>query len=172
MGPQFTYQSTWGSSFPATLQATGSVHVVTNIFTFAVNGFIVGVRFYRTSTTFGDIVGIVQEEADNNLLGVVQFRWKASGAAAGWEHAYFPKRIRVTSGTRYNVGASCSDRLYRFTTNGIPVSGLTVGDITTPADSTTHWNGQFGPAIGRLGWTHAARTRYGIDPLFLRGDLH
>jgi hypothetical protein len=169
---RFEYQTTWAAAVPASLQGTGSVHVIANVFRFAVAGFIVGVRFYRPSTNGGEQVGLVMLEADNSLLGVTRFRYNASGVAAAWQHAYFRPRVAVLANTNYYVGVSCSDRQYRYTTNGIPVLGLTVGDIESPADSAGMWNGQFSTVIGRNGWTHAARTRYGVDPLYLRGDLN
>jgi Domain of unknown function (DUF4082) len=169
---RFEYQTTWAAAVPATLQASGSVHVIANVFNFAVDGFIVGVRFYRHSTNGGEHVGIVLDETDNSLLGVTRFKYNAAGVASAWQHAYLRPRVPVVANHNYYVGVSCSDRLYRYTGNGIPLAGLTVGDITSPADSALLWNGQFSSVIGRNGWTHAARTRYGVDPLFLRGDLN
>lgn len=172
MGPQFVYQSAWGASAPANSVGGGSPFVVANIFEFAVDGFIVGVRYYRNASDDDEHVGAVFAEADNELLGVTKFKYNSTGANTGWQHAYLRPRVPVSTGVLYYVGVSFGRQFIGYTASVFNSGPIVSGDITCPQDSPTHWNGIFGPNFTRTAWSHDPGTRYGIDCLFLRGDLH
>lgn len=171
MGPRFVYQNSWGTAVPATGIGGGSAFVIANIFSFAVDGYIVGARYYRQTTDDDEHVGAVFTESDNELLGVTKFHFNAAGGTAGWQHAYFRPRIAVFAGVLYYVGVSFGRRFWRYTASALSSGPIVVGDVTVPQDSSPHWNGIFGPNFTRTAWTHDAGTRYGVDCLFLRGDL-
>lgn len=172
MGPRFVYQSSWGSGLPASTQGSGSTLIVANLFSFAVDGYIVGLRFARAANDDEEHIGCVFRESDNGLLGVTRFRQNAGASPTGWQHAYLRPRVPVSAGTKYYVGVSFGSQEFRYTNGALSSVDIVTGDVTAIHNTSTFWNGIFGNGFNRTGWTQAAGRRYGVDMLFLRGDLH
>lgn len=171
MGARFVYQSSWGTNLPASTTAQNSTLIVGNIFSFAVDGYIVGMRYCRAANDDEEHVGAVLLEADNTHLGVTRFKFNSGATPTGWQHAYLRPRVAVTAGVLYFVAVSFGERQWRYTNGALTSTGITTGDVVVPQDSSPHWNGAFSSSFQRSSWTHAAGTRYGVDVLFLRGDL-
>jgi hypothetical protein len=171
MGYRFEYQSSWEANLPASNQGSGTPIIVANIFKFAVDGFIVGLRYCRQANDDNEHVGVIFREADNGLLGVTMFPYNSGATPDNWQHAYMRRRVQVTAGTLYYIGVSFGSRKWRYTNAALTGVDIVTGDITVPMDGSVHWNGAIGLCFARGGWTHAAGIRYGVDCLFLRGDL-
>jgi len=172
MGHRFEYQTSWASDEPAEAWGGNFPLVVVNIFEFAVDGYIVGARYFRVADDLDSHVAGVFLELDNTLLGVSKFPTILEASPVGWQHCYFRPRVPVLAGVLYAVGASFGGGYYGYTEDALTAGPIVTEDVTQIQDSGAHWNGAYGDgfALGG-GWTHAAGTRFGVDCLFLRGDL-
>lgn len=165
------YQSSWGANLPASTNGTGTTLIVANLFSFAVDGFIVGARYCRAANDDEEHVAAVFDEDANGLMGVTRFKFNSGATPTGWQHAYFRPRVPVTAGVNYYLGVSFGSREWRYTNGALSSASIVTGDITAIQNSSPHWNGIFGTGFNRIAWTQAAGVRYGVDVLFLRGDL-
>lgn len=171
MGHRFEYQSSWGANLPASTQAANSALVIANLFQFAVGGYIVGIRWCRAANDDEEHIGAVTLESDNSVIGAARFRLKTGATPTGWQNTYLHPRVPVTAGVNYYVGVSFGSREWRYTNGALSSGPIVVGDVTVLQDSSSHWNGQFSTLWTHTTWTRAAGVRYGVDCLFLRGDL-
>lgn len=171
MAHAFVYQSSWGAALPASTNGSGSILVLANLFSFAVDGYIVGVRFCRAANDDEDHIGGVFLESNNALLGVTKFHNNVGATPTGWQHAYFRPRIAVAAGVKHYVGVSFGSQEFRYTNGALSSADIVTGDVTAHRNTSTFWNGIFSSGFQRTTWTQAAGRRYGVDMLFLRGDL-
>jgi hypothetical protein len=154
--------SLWtGSASPAIVDS-GDTHAVEVGVTFTsdTNGFISGLRFYKSAANTGPHTGSLWT-ASGQLLATATF---TNESASGWQQVNFATPVAITAGTTYvasyhtNVGHYSVNRSY-FT------SAFTSGPLHVPANGGVYRYGGSGLPTK----TYLA-SNYSVDVLFSPGN--
>jgi hypothetical protein len=112
----------FGSTTPAVADSGDASAVELGLqFTAQQNGFITGVRFYKSAANTGAHTGSLWD-ASGNRLANVSFSGESS---TGWQTANFVSAVAVTAGTKYVVSYSAPAGHYAATSYAFSYRGLT-----------------------------------------------
>ncbi len=131
------------------------------------DGFVTGVRFYKTPGNSGPHSGRLWT-TDGTLLGQVDFTGETE---SGWQQADFETPIEVQSGTTYLVSYHAPDGHYAAIKNFFTLAGTDNPPLHALADGIDGGNGvyNYGPAGGlfdELGPFTFESANYLVDPVF------
>jgi Domain of unknown function (DUF4082)/Bacterial Ig-like domain (group 2) len=99
-------------------------------FTPAVNGFITGVRYYKSAANTGDHIGSLWSyNGSPTLLAQATF---TSESATGWQQVTFPSPIAVTAGTVYVAGYHTNTGHYSVDKGYFSNGGYSNPPLTAP----------------------------------------
>ena len=103
-----------------------------------VDGFVTGVRFYKSSGDTGLHIGNLWT-ASGTLLATIPF---SSESASGWQQMEFSSPIAITSNTTYVVSYFSSNNIYSYTQNYF-TDAVINGNLIGLADGTNGGNGVY-----------------------------
>lgn len=130
----------------------------------SVNGWITGIRFYKSAANTGTHTGQLWTSS-GSLLGQVTFTGES---ASGWQEADFASPIAVTAGTTYVASYFAPNGGYSYTAAGFAGAGVTSGPLTAPQSSAVSGgNGvyNYGSTPSFPGATYNANN-YWVDVVF------
>jgi Domain of unknown function (DUF4082) len=132
-------------------------------FTVSTNGFILGVRFYKTSGNSGTHIGQLYNKATGVLMGSATF---VNESLTGWQTAVFATPIAVTAGTTY-IAAYFSPSGFYTATNNYFTTAVVNAQMTALADGADGSNGVYlysnAPGIPINTYQ---KSNYWVDALF------
>lgn len=108
-------------------------------FRVSVNGFILGIRFYKTTGNTGAHTAQLYDKATGTLLGSATF---INESLTGWQTAVFATPIAVTAGTTYIASYFSPSGFYTATNNYFATSVVNA-QMTALADGTDGNNGVY-----------------------------
>jgi hypothetical protein len=121
------------SSTPATVDSGDNGSVVLGVaFNSETNGFITGVRFYKSAANTGTHVGALWSTS-GQLLASATFTGET---ASGWQQVSFSAAVAVTAGTTYIASYLAPAGRYSFTTSAF-ATGLDNPPLHALANTTT-----------------------------------
>jgi Domain of unknown function (DUF4082)/Fibronectin type III domain len=153
----------FGSSTPAVADSgdTGSVNLGVK-FTSDSNGFITGIRFYKTSTNTGTHVGSLWS-ATGTLLGSATF---SNETASGWQQVTFATPVAVTAGTTYVAAYLAPSGHYSVTSAAFASAGFNSPPLYALANGTSP-NGVFAyNSANAFPASTFNATNYWVDAIF------
>ncbi len=129
------------------------------------DGFISGIRFYKSAANTGTHIGNLWR-TNGTLLGTVIF---ANETASGWQTASFTTPVAVTANTTYVASYHLNNGHYAFSPNYFGSAGVTSGSLQAPANTETQ-NGvyQYNVNSAFPGQSYNA-TNYWVDVVFDTG---
>ncbi|MEN3305917.1 MAG: hypothetical protein V7603_2119 [Micromonosporaceae bacterium] len=127
-------------------------------FTPAVDGLLIGVRFYKGSSNTGTHTGSLWT-VTGTLLATAQF---TNETGSGWQTVQFSSPVTVTAGTTYVASYYTPTGWYSADSNYF-ASAVTNGDLTAPAGS----NGVYNYGSDAFPTNSYQSTNYWVDPLFV-----
>ena len=143
----------FGTATPAAADSGDSSAVQLGVkFTADINGFISGIRFYKSAANTGTHTGTLWTST-GTLLATVTFTGET---ATGWQQALFSAPVPVTAGTTYIAAYHAPNGHYAATNNGFgtsldnpplraPATGVTPNGLylysSTPAFPTDSFQG-------------------------------
>ncbi|WP_258068531.1 DUF4082 domain-containing protein, partial [Arthrobacter sp. N199823] len=95
-------------------------------FTPTQNGFISGVRFYKSAANTGTHTGAVWDAAGNQLASLTF----STETASGWQSARFVTPVKVTAGQSYVVSYQAPNGRYSYATGYWDYKGLSAAPLT------------------------------------------
>lgn len=131
-------------------------------FTASQNGYITGVRFYKSAANTGVHSGSLWDTAGNRLA-TVQF---ANETASGWQTASFTSPVQVTSGTKYVVSYTAPNGHYAAKPWAWAYSGLTDGVFQVAGGFGAAPAGVYTTQVGTFPTTDFQNANYYVDPVF------
>jgi hypothetical protein len=121
--------SLYGDTVPATADSGDGGAVELGLrFSAETDGFVTGVRFYKSAANTGTHVGSVWSSA-GQLLGTVTF---TSETASGWQTAVLAKPVAVTAGQTYVVSYSAPAGHYAYQSSAFWYGGLSSPPLSAP----------------------------------------
>lgn len=108
-------------------------------FRVSVNGFILGIRFYKTSGNSGAHTAQLYNKATGVLMGSATF---INESLTGWQTAVFTTPIAVTAGTTY-IASYFSPGGFYTSTNNYFTTAVVNSQMTALADGTDGANGVY-----------------------------
>jgi hypothetical protein len=154
--------SIFGSATPAVADAGDGSSVNLGVaFTSDTNGFIRGIRFYKSAANTGTHIGSLWT-ASGTLLAQATF---SNETASGWQQVLFQTPVAITAGVTYVASYLAPNGHYSVTANGLG-SGANAPPLYALANSTTA-NGlyTYGGAPVMPTNTYNA-TNYWVDAVF------
>jgi|GEM_PF-3908531 len=160
-----TEETVWGNNIPygTDLGDTASLELGMRV-TPAVNGYINGVRFYRTVANANGYVANLWTDGGTNLASGSTLT--SGSVTPGWNEIRFSSPVAVTANTTYVVSYFTDGGQYSYTPSAF-TSAVNRGNLTAPADSGGSPNG-----IYKVTSTSAFPTStynsnwYGVDAIF------
>ena len=156
--------SIWASSAtPTTTQSETRAVELGVKFRATQNGFINGIRFYKSAQNTGTHVGSLWT-GTGTRLGQVTF---TNESASGWQQASFATPIAVTANTTYVASYHAPNGRYSTTSQYFATSPTTRGPLTALQNGTDGSNGvyRYG-AAGNLPNSSFQSTNYWVDVSF------
>jgi hypothetical protein len=128
------------------------------------DGFVIGVRFYKGSANTGTHVGKIWSLA-GELLGSVTF---TNETASGWQQANFGTPIPITANTTYVASYHTSSGFYAADEGYFASSGTDRPPLHALSSATSGGNGvyQYGPGPGGFPAQTFNATNYWVDVVF------
>ena len=163
------YETLWGNAVPTTVQTVlqSSQRDNSHLVTFAVEGWIVGLRYYRDSRTRGSWVGLVRASATGIVQAACSFKPHVSGDPSAWENAYIHPRFHVNAGETWEITIETIGQFWTSTPSALVAGPFVSGDLTiardNPAGTTSFFNTTGSASNAR---TSGAGAMWGIDVLF------
>jgi hypothetical protein len=130
----------------------------------AVNGYITGVRFYRTVANANGYVANLWSDGGTNLA--TGSTLTGGSVTPGWNEIRFSSPVAVTANTTYVVSYFTDAGQYSYTPNAF-ASAVTNGDLTAPADSSGSHNGVYSyNATSGFPTSSYNANSYAVDAIF------
>jgi len=123
----------------------------------AVNGFITGVRFYKSAANTGTHTGSLWS-GSGQLLATATF---TNETASGWQQVTFATPVAITAGSTYIASYHTNSGHYSLTRSFFNIS-VTSGPLYAQA-SGPHANGVFGYGPGGFPTQSYQSTNYWVD---------
>jgi hypothetical protein len=163
------YQTAWCGSDPSTAGGSGAPVTLLGVFSFATDGWIVGVKYFRDLADDFNHIGYVADPSTGLLLGVTKFKPHVaeSSGPGGWETAYLHPRIPVEQFDLRSIGVYFGGSLFYYDAGALTGSGFICADVLTREDGDPYANMQFSYTGIDGGFSGSSGSRYGIDLLFL-----
>jgi methionine-rich copper-binding protein CopC len=157
-GSQQSSSSLFGASITPTIVDSGDAEAVelgVN-FTASTNGFITGIRFYKSAANTVTHTGSLWS-ASGQLLATATF---TSETASGWQQVSFSTPVAVTAGTTYVASYHTTIGHYSMTQSYF-TSAYTSGPLTVPANGGVYLYGAGGFPTGTF-----KSSNYFVDFVF------
>ncbi|WP_157157455.1 DUF4082 domain-containing protein [Diaminobutyricimonas sp. LJ205] len=158
--------SALGTEVPATVDSGDRSAVELGLqFSPEADGYVAGVRFYKSELNTGNHVGTLWDAA-GSALGSVAF---TSESAAGWQTAYFTEAVPVLAGQVYTVSYSAPAGHYSVSPRYWPYAARSSSPITIAPG----YQGATAGVYGNLGQFPANRydgSNYFVDVVFDTSD--
>ncbi len=131
------------------------------------DGYITGLRFYKSAANTGTHIGNLWTNT-GTLLGSATF---SSETASGWQQVNFANPIPVTAGTTYVASYFAPSGHYSATSGYFAASGADNPPVHFPADGAIGSNGVYSYSAGsRFPVSTFASTNYWVDVVFVPSD--
>jgi len=156
----------WGNVIPATLDAgEGSSVVLGMAFSSDNDGFVTGVRFYKSTANTGTHVGTLWSVTGTALASATF----SGESASGWQQVTFSTPVAVTAGTTYVASYLAPFGHFSFTAAAYSTSGRDSAPLHALASSSTpNGNGVYVYSVPMAFPTNTYNaTDYGVDVVFL-----
>jgi hypothetical protein len=163
------YQTSWCGIDPSTAGGPGAPVALLGVFTFGVDGWLMGCRYFRDLADDFNHFGYVTNPSNGTLLGVTKFR-RQTAAAAGpgnWESAYFHPRIPISASGKLAVSVYFGGSYFWYDAGVLSGGGFSCGNVVTDQDGMPYPNMQFNYANVFDSFGGSSGSRYGIDVIFL-----
>ena len=163
------YQTAWCGIDPATAGGSGAPVTLLGVFSFAADGWVVALKYFRDNADSFNHVGYITDPSTGVMLNAVNFRNHAAGAAgpAGWETAYLHPRLAVSAMDKRAVGVYFGGSYFYYDAGALASNGFVCGDVLTDQDGMPFPNMQFSYSTLDSGFSGSGGSRYGIDLVFL-----
>jgi len=133
-----------------------------------VNGFISGIRFYKSATNTGTHIGHLWTR-DGILLSAATF---TSETASGWQQVNFPSAVAVTAGTTYVASYYAPNGHYSLGLDYFKLAGVDSAPLHFLKDAVDGGNGVFAYGSGNTFPTSSFRaSNYWVDVVLITGTL-
>ncbi len=127
-----------------------------------VDGFITGIRFYKSETNTGTHVGSLWASTGGTPLAQVTF---SNETASGWQQVNFATPVAITANTVY-VASYHTDVGQYSIDNGYFTSAYTNGPLRAPADGESGGNGVYLYGPGGFPTDTFGSSNYWVDVVF------
>src|SRR5262249_34858896 len=128
-----------------------------------VNGFITGLRFYKSAANTGTHVGHLWTR-DGTLLSSATF---TSESASGWQQVSFPTAIAITAGTTYVASYFAPNGRYAVGVDAFTISGVDSPPLHVLKDGDDGGNGVFSyGSSGAFPTSSFRSSNYWVDVIF------
>jgi hypothetical protein len=153
----------FGTTTPGAVDSgdSGAVNIGLK-FTTDTNGYITGVRFYKSATNTGAHVGNLWS-ASGSLLATVSF---ANETASGWQQANFSNPVAVTAGATYVVSYFAPNGHYSATSGAFSAAGTASPPLYAVANTASP-NGVYSyGSTSSFPTSSFNASNYWVDPVF------
>lgn len=158
--------SFFGSQAPAAADSGDASPVELGLrFTPTQNGFISGVRFYKSAANTGTHTGSLWD-ANGNRLANVTF---GNESATGWQTAAFVSPVAVSSGSSYTISYTAPNGHYAATAYQWPYANQTNAPFTV-AGGFGSVGGTYNTTLGQYPVSQYQGGNYWVDALFTPTD--
>jgi Domain of unknown function (DUF4082)/Bacterial Ig-like domain len=130
-----------------------------------VNGYITGVRFYKSAANTGSHVGNLWTSGGSQLATATF----TGESASGWQQANFSTPVAVTAGTVYVASYHMSSGHYAYDTNYFASQGVDNSPLHALQNTTATPDGVFLYGTGGFPNQTWTSTNYWVDVVFLPG---
>jgi len=167
VGPRICPCGLWGTPTPSIIDANDSNSVELGFrFRSDVNGFITGVRFYKSPNNTGTHLGHLWTN-DGTLLTSATFTNESS---SGWQQVSFPSAIAITAGTTYVASYFAPTGHYSVDDLYFASSGVDNPPLHALQDGVDGSNGVFSYSATSVFPTSTFHSRnYWVDVVFATG---
>lgn len=129
----------------------------------SVNGYIMGIRFYKGVDNTGVHVGHLWQQSDGAQLGEATF---TSETASGWQTVSFSSPIPITANTTYVASYFSPNGYFAYDANYFASSGVTNGPLTALQAGIDGPNGVFNYGSSSFPSTAGTSANYWVDVIF------
>ncbi|MCW3036936.1 MAG: hypothetical protein JWM17_2248, partial [Actinobacteria bacterium] len=158
----------FGSATPATIDSGDKGSVVLGVaFTSDTNGFVSGVRFYKSSANTGTHVGALWS-AGGQLLASATFTGES---ASGWQQVSFSSPVAITAGTRYVASYLAPAGHYSVDAAGFSSAGVDNPPLHALANSTTPNGLYLYSATSAFPTNSFNASNYWVDVVYQQGSV-
>jgi hypothetical protein len=129
------------------------------------DGFIAGVRFFKSGANTGAHTGSLWDSSGARLATVAF----GDESASGWQSASFNSPVRVTAGSVYVVSYSAPSGHYAVTTDYWAYRGIPEGPLTVAGGYGTN-PGVYNTTVGSFPESSYRQSNYFVDAVFTEED--
>ncbi|WP_434316135.1 N,N-dimethylformamidase beta subunit family domain-containing protein [Leifsonia sp. P73] len=159
--------SIFGSQVPAVADAGDASSLEVGLqFTALQNGFITGVRFYKSTANTGTHTGSLWDAAGNRLATVTF----SGESASGWQTANFVSSVAVSAGTKYVVSYSAPAGHYSAQTDAFAYRGPTDNVFSVAGGFGAAPAGVYSTSVGTFPQASYESSNYFVDAVFSAVD--
>ena len=128
------------------------------------DGYVTGVRFYKSASNGGTHTGNLWSSS-GSLLATVQFTGESG---SGWQQANFGSPVAITAGTTYIVSYFAPQGHYAFDVNFFATSGVDNGPLHALASGVDGGNGVYAYGfVSSFPNSSYASTNYWVDVVYV-----
>lgn len=158
-------ETVWGNQPPYATDTSDTSPIELGMrVTPAVDGYITGVRFYRTVANANGYVANLWTDGGTNLASGSTLT--GGSVTPGWNEIRFSSPVAVTANTTYVVSYFTDGGQYSYTPNAF-ASAVVNGNLTAPADSSGSHNGIYAASATSVFPTSTYNANwYAVDAIF------
>ncbi|MBS1850170.1 MAG: DUF4082 domain-containing protein [Acidobacteria bacterium] len=128
------------------------------------NGYITGIRFYKSAANTGTHIGNLWSNDGSTLLATATF---SNESASGWQQVNFSSPVAVTAGTTYVASYFTPTGHYSFDSNYFTSSATDNAPLHALANGTDGNNGVFGyGSVSAFPTSFYGAANYWVDVVF------
>lgn len=166
------YQNIFGSTPPtAVLSNDLTDYTLGTLFSADTDGYIYGIRWYFPgSLPNGSVIGLLYSFT-SNTAGTELARVTINGTSSGWQEITFASPVAISANASYVAAVWTQDNYVGYA-GEFAASGLTLGHLTAPKDSSTAHNGKYIAGVGSPAYPTSSYNSgsYMIDVMYLPGS--